>query len=82
MGGFNNICVPGMIPLVCRYQESHFRMLNDIFHLLSHCTSNGCNMGMGALPDMYVQLPEGCRPEGRGHTYQEKPECHHVTANM
>ena len=29
---------------------------------------------MRALPDMYARLPEGCRPEGRGHTYQAKPE--------
>ena len=27
---------------------------------------------MRALPDMYAQLSEGCRPEGRGHTYQAK----------
>ena len=32
------------------------------------------NTGMRALPDMYARLPEGCRPEGRGHTYQVKPE--------
>ena len=43
---------------------------------------NSCNMGMRALPGMYAQLPEGQRPEGRGHTYQAKPEYARVTANM
>ena len=38
-------------------------------------TCNSCNTGMRALPDMYAQLPEGRRPEGRGRTYQAKPEC-------
>ena len=36
---------------------------------------NSCKMDTRALPDMHAQLSEGFRPEGRGHTYQAKPEC-------
>ena len=38
-----------------------------------HGISNSCNKGMRAFPDMYARLPEGHRPEGKGHTYQAKP---------
>ena len=37
--------------------------------------SNSCNTDMRALPDLYTQLHEVCKPKGREHTYQEKPEC-------
>ena len=39
-----------------------------LFTCLATC--NSCNTGMRALHDMYARLPEG-----RGHTYQAKPEC-------
>ena len=43
--------------------------------IISEYTCNSCNTGMRAFPDMHAGLPEGRRPEGRGRTFQAKPEC-------